>query len=50
MDYNLSQQVDVQIEGARQVSRPYLQIILTVEAFKIWGWIALICYAIKAIT
>lgn len=40
IDYNINQQVKVQTEGVRQVSRPYLQIMLTVEAFKMMGMMA----------
>ncbi|ADZ31598.1 hypothetical protein PaVLD_ORF091L [Planktothrix phage PaV-LD] len=37
VDFNLNQTVKVQTEGARQVSRPYTEIMLTVDCFKSWG-------------
>lgn len=40
LDYNLNQTVKVQIEGKRQVSRPYLQITLTIDCFKSLGMMA----------
>ena len=40
IDFNLNQTVKVQTEGARQVSRPYTEIMLTVDCFKSLGMTA----------
>lgn len=40
VDFNLNQTVKVQTEGARQVSRPYTEIMLTVDCFKSLGMTA----------
>lgn len=40
VDFNLNQSVKVQTEGSRSVSRPYTQIMLTIDCFKSLGMMA----------
>lgn len=40
LDFNLNQTVRVQIEGDREVSRPYTRYSLTVDCFKMLGMMA----------